>query len=200
MKFTKGHWALALFTIGYLVFAAVRFGSVANYEFLIYSGIVAFIGAIVWFTLPRTQLDLVALWGLSLWGFVHMLGGAIMVGDGVLYGIHVIDIFDRGGQLYILKMDQIIHFYGFGVSAMVIYQLLLRGMSVRKNPFIIPFVAILGAMGLGALNEVLEFLILITVERNGVGDLYNMGLDLVFNTLGAIVGTVIQHRRAITKS
>ncbi len=124
-----------------------------------------------------------------------MLGGSLRVGDGVLYRYRIIDIIDKGGDFYILKMDQFIHFYGFLVTAIVIYQLLQQHMDSQRNKKMIIFIAWIGAMGLGALNEIVEFMAFVVLSETGVGDVYNTGLDLIFNSLGAIVGAFIQHFR-----
>ena len=40
-------------------------------------------------------------------------------------------------------------------------------------------------MGLGALNEIVEFTAVLTVPNTNVGGYYNTALDLVFNGAGA---------------
>ena len=58
------------------------------------------------------------------------------------------------------------------------------------------FLAWIGSMGLGALNEVVEFIAFASLARTGVGDLYNTGLDLIFNLFGALAGSLIAYWRA----
>lgn len=195
MRFSKGLWALIAFNIVYIALFIIYYLRAQNYEFMLYIGVVIVIGLLVLFTLKYTKLDLVALWGLSIWGLLHMLGGSLRIGEGVLYRYRIIDLVDRGGDFFILKMDQVIHFYGFLVAAIVVYQLLQPYISKREHPFLLIFVAWIGSMGLGALNEMVEFLAFVFVERTGVGDLYNTGLDLIFNMAGALAGAFIQHFR-----
>ena len=48
-------------------------------------------------------------------------------------------------------------------------------------------IAILGGIGLGAINEIFEFIATILFPDNGVGGYVNNSLDLIFNAIGAII-------------
>ena len=50
-------------------------------------------------------------------------------------------------------------------------------------------------MGLGALNEILEFIGVLLFPKTNVGDYFNNVWDLTFNTIGAIVAVIIIHIR-----
>lgn len=186
---------LVLFTLSYLLAAAGFYLSMGNWEFVAYLGVTLFVGLLILSTVKRSGLDRVALWGLSIWGLLHMMGGLIPVGDGVLYGWKIYPFFDGGGEFYILKMDQVIHFYGFGVSAVVMHQLIASRSNPGVNPLMLIFFAWVGAMGLGALNEVVEFLAFVGLDETGVGGVYNTGLDLIFNLCGAMTGAILQQVR-----
>ena len=116
------------------------------------------------------------------------------IAGNTVYSLRLIDFIDNGGQFYILKMDQLIHFYGFFVAAILVYQLLKSiAPDIRTSPKLSIFLAWIGSMGLGALNEVVEFIAFISLAQTGVGDVYNTGLDLLFNLLGALVGAFAAH-------
>ncbi len=92
-------------------------------------------------------------------------------------------------------MDQLIHFYGFLVVAILVYKLIsVTGSNLAKYPKLMIFLSWIGSMGLGALNEVVEFLAFVSLDQTGVGDLYNTGLDLIFNLIGALLGAFIAHK------
>lgn len=188
---SNSHRILLAFTVLYMLGFGVHYARALNFEFLGYYLILIFGFVLVFKTLNRSKFPLYILWGLSLWGLLHMAGGSVPIGDTVLYGYKIYPFFVGEGQFYVLRMDQVIHAFGFGVSALVAHHLLtahaLRG-GVSKVWVGIASVCI--AMGLGALNEVIEFTVALTLEQNGVGDFFNMGLDLVFNLLGAIIATV----------
>lgn len=202
MKLTKGEWFVVLFNLAYLVPFGLYYLFRKDYEFIVYVAVLALIALVVLFTLRKSKLDYFALWGLSIWGLVHMLGGGLMINGSTLYAFRIFPFFDGGGEFFILKMDQLIHFYGFGVAAVVVYQILInnvQGVSKRLAVFL----AWIGAMGFGALNEVVEFGAFVFLARTGVGGVYNTGLDLVFNTFGALAGAFLAnklHKRKKRKS
>jgi hypothetical protein len=49
----------------------------------------------------------------------------------------------------------------------------------------------LAAMGLGAVNEIIEFIAVLSVPDTNVGGYLNTALDLVFNAAGAIIAMVL---------
>lgn len=191
MKFSKNLWAIIAFNALYIIGFAVYYASIKNYEFLWYILVLVAIALLVLFTLKKTKLDNFALWGLSIWGLLHMMGGGLIINGQTLYKFRILEIIDKGGDFFILKMDQAIHFYGFAIAAIVVFQLLSIGFDVRRYPKTALLLAWLGSMGLGALNEIVEFIAFVIIANTGVGDLYNTGLDLIFNMLGALVGSLI---------
>lgn len=191
----KSHLWILIFNVFYLAIFGAYYLSAKNYEFVWYIFVIAIIGGIVAVNLKKSRLDNGILWLLSIWGLLHMVAGGVKINGSTIYSIRLIDIIDKGGQFYILKMDQLIHFYGFFVSAILIYQLMkASGSNGALSPKIMIFLAWLGSMGLGALNEVVEFIAFISIDHTGVGDLYNTGLDLIFNLFGALVGAFVAHK------
>ena len=186
---------LILFTIAYLLVAAVFYISKGNFEFIAYLGVTLAVGLLVLGTARQSGLDHLVLWLLSFWGFLHMMGGLLPIGDTVLYGWRIIPLIVREGDFYILKMDQVIHFYGFMTAAMVVHQLIARRTVAGVSAGMLIFLAVIGSLGLSAINEIIEFLAYVNLKETGVGDLYNMGLDLIFNALGAIAGACWQQAR-----
>lgn len=184
-----------MFNLLYIIPFTLYYLSLKNYEFLIYISVIVFFGLIIGLNLNRSKLDNLVLWLLSIWGLAHLIGGGVRIEGKTVYSLHLIDIIDKGGQFYILKMDQLIHFYGFFVCAILIYQLIIATGSVAsKSPKLMIFLAWIGSMGLGALNEVVEFIAFIALAETGVGDVYNTGLDLIFNMAGALLGAFVANK------
>jgi len=52
-------------------------------------------------------------------------------------------------------------------------------------------------LGLGALNEIVEFIITVVVQSTGVGSYVNNALDLVFNFVGALIAFWYVRKREI---
>lgn len=187
-------WLIS-FTVAYLLLAAGFYSARGNFEFMAYLGVTLLIGLLILATATKSGLDRMVLWLLSVWGFLHMMGGLVPVGDTVLYGWKIYPFLDRGGDFYILKMDQVIHFYGFMTAAIAMHQLIGRRSIAAVHPGMLIFFATMGSLGLSAVNEIIEFLAYVNLEETGVGDIYNMGFDLIFNAFGALAGAVWQQWR-----
>ena len=61
--------------------------------------------------------------------------------------------------------------------------------SLNRLVFYVALLAI--GMGIGAGNEIAEFSAVLFIERTGVGGYYNTAWDLVFNSLGALLGVIV---------
>ncbi len=188
MKLTRAHWLLVIFNAAYIAAFTVYYLSIGNLEFLWYVAVLVGFFIAIALTLTRSKFDYVILGGLSLWGFLHMAGGGIRVGDSVLYAYHLIPIVGSG-EYFILKYDQAVHMFGFGVATLVAYHLLKPQLTERWNRSVVYTFVALAGMGLGVVNEIVEFIPTLLVET-GVGGYGNTLLDLIFNTLGAILAII----------
>jgi putative membrane protein len=122
---------------------------------------------------------------------MHILGGSVLTPDGVLFAYRIYPFLDYGGDFYILKYDQVVHMYLYGVMALVFWHVLTRTVRAQGPTWILVILATMASMGVSALNEIMEFLIAVTVERNGVGGYENAMLDLIFNFTGAVLAMVL---------
>jgi uncharacterized membrane protein YjdF len=90
--------------------------------------------------------------------------------------------------------DNFIHTYGSFIATLALYSLLSNYIDdrVKKKYFIFAFVLVLMAMGLGTIIELCElFAALYLNAAQQVGDYYNNAFDLFYNTIGAILATVV---------
>lgn len=122
-----------------------------------------------------------------------------MVVDGnVLYALRLIPIFESG-DFFILRFDQLVHLFGFGVTTLLAYHLLKPSFGPNVNYRIVYPALILIGMGFGALNEIIEFVAVLLFPETGVGGYFNTLLDMVFNTLGAVLAVILIHIRRMAK-
>lgn len=182
--------ALIAFTLGYLIIGSIYFIQNLNFEFVIYVVVIVIILGGVLMTLPKTKFPIWMLWLLSIWGLMHILGGAIETRDGVLFAYRIFPLLDRGGEFYILKYDQVVHGYLYGVVAIMSHYLLRTKLLVSGHNVTVFLFAVLAALGISALNEIMEFIISINMQ-NGVGGYDNTMLDICFNFGGAVIATWI---------
>ncbi|MBY0309961.1 DUF2238 domain-containing protein [Patescibacteria group bacterium] len=188
---TKHHYYVIAFSALYLILGGIFFARDFNLEFIIYVGVIIAIFAGVFASLRHTQFPVWMLWLLSVWGLMHVLGGAVDTRDGVLFAYRIYPFLDSGGDFYILKYDQVVHGYLYGLVALMSYHLLRVPFGVSKNTVLVALAAALISLGVSGLNEIMEFLIAVNLENNGVGGYENAMLDLCFNWGGAVLAVVI---------
>ena len=183
---SKGRMLVLGFTVGYTVVAGFYFSSIGNTEFIGYIAVITFLivlgGCVL--THQCTPSWLLAL--LSLVGLLHLLGAAVPVNGDIRYNYVPFPIENPTGLTF-NKFDQIVHTFGTAVGATLMYYFLRRDTSFHWLGIMV--FAVLGAMGLGALNEVIEFIAKMTVPDTDVGGYYNTAVDLCVNLFGAFIGT-----------
>jgi len=197
LNFSTAEKAILAFTALYIVAFSAYFIDQFNIEFIAYVGMIIFIFTLLYTTLDKTRIPASILGGLSLWGLLHMVGGSIPTADGVLYNWKMYPFFDGGGELYILKFDQFVHLYLYAVVALLFLHLLRNYFANKHSQILIGFIAVMASMGVGALNEIIEFIAVLSLPDNNVGGYINTALDIVFNFAGAffaVVGFYLFHK------
>ncbi len=188
--YTTSLFRVGLFTLAYLLLATPFAIAQDNTEFLFYIGIVIIFAGLTYALHRRINFSSGLLWALSLWGLFHMLGGLVPVpetwpvnGTPVLYSLWFIPGY--------LKFDNIIHAYGFAVATWACWQS-LRYLAPTIRPSVGAMVlCVCAGMGLGAVNEIVEFMAVLLIPGTNVGGYINTGWDLVANALGAITTALL---------
>ena len=150
-------------------------------------------------TQRRVEFSPLVLWGLTLWGLMHMAGGFVPVDKGRLYDVMLVTL---SPKYEVLKYDQAVHLFGFGVATLVCYHLLRKRLApeAKAGAVLLSLVALMG-MGLGALNEVIELFVTLTAPQSGVGGYMNTALDMASNMFGSVLAVAwigLQRRRQRT--
>lgn len=187
---------LALNIISVLGFGSYYFRAL-NYEFLAYAGTIVVLVTVLFGTLRYTKFPTYIIAGITIWGILHMLGGSVMTPDGVLYAYRIFPFFDGGGDFYVLKMDQVVHAFLYGVAGLMFLHVLEVIVGIKNHRVLIAFVAIFAAAGFSIVNEIVEFWAAMSIPGNGVGGYENTVLDLIFNLSGAAVAVV--GKRLVTR-
>ncbi len=199
----RGVWIGVAVFAGYMLAAIAAAVIQANTEFAFYIVVMLLLAAAVTEVHRRVNLSDGLLAGLVAWGGLHMAGGLVPVpaswpiaGDvPVLYSWWLIPGY--------LKYDQVVHFFGFGVTTWLCWEGLAAtagGLRPTLGPLLICATA---AMGFGALNEIVEFAATKLGPTN-VGGYENTAWDLVANATGAFIAAVAicltAGRRAVDSS
>ena len=131
-----------------------------------------------------------------MWGLAHMAGGHTPLPAGWPYNGDQAVLYSWWLIPQRLKYDQIVHAYGFGITTWLCWHILrnaLRqpdGGAVRPTFGMLTLCAAAG-MGFGALNEVLEFIAVLTIPNTNVGGYENTAWDMVSNLVGSTIAAVV---------
>ncbi len=190
MPGSKSILPVAAFTLVYLSIGLFFAWGQRNFEFLLYIPIVLALGVIVVGIRNRTGFSNGLLWCLSVWGLLHVMGGLVQLPDSwksasefrVLYSWEIIP--------GVLVYDKPVHAFGFAVATWACWQGLKKAAQLTAPTLGTVTLATLAGNGLGAMNEVVEFIASQTLQTN-VGGYVNTGGDLVANLLGSLVTGVL---------
>jgi len=112
---------------------------------------------------------------------MHFSGAFIEIDGRILYE----------HRLFHIRYDKFVHLFNSMIAtSLTLY--LFRKRGLHLNDFVL-FVAIMTVLGLGAVVEIVEFAVALTVQNNGVGSYNNNMLDLLANLIGSVI-TVLLYR------
>lgn len=198
MLIKKDQIPIVIVNVIFLTIFTAVFLSRQNFEFLLYVGVIVFFFVVLLATNRRVNYPTGLLWGLTAWSLLHMSGGGIFIGGSRLYELMLIPLSD---SYQILKYDQLVHMVGFGVATGVMYQVIKPVIKPEVTKWTaISIVVVMAGLGVGALNEIVEFLVTVIVPGSGVGGYLNTSLDLVadlIGSVGAMIGIVIFSKQGV---
>ncbi|GAB4343620.1 MAG: hypothetical protein Kow0099_22210 [Candidatus Abyssubacteria bacterium] len=172
-----------------LIIFTLLFVSRKNYEFLLYVGVIVFFLIVILATNKRVNYPTSVLWGLTAWALLHMSGGGLFIRGTKLYEIILVPL---SNEYEIFRYDQFVHIVGFGVATLVMYHLLKPLLAPGLNRWTaLSIVVVMAGLGVGALNEIVEFAATVLVPETGVGGYVNTSLDLVADLIGAVLALAV---------
>ena len=197
MKKVRFPRSVIIVAVLYLVAATSAAITLQNWEFLkVYIPFFIFIAAIIAIMHRRVNFSTAVLWCLALWGAMHLAGGLVRIPDGwdyhgdqqVLYSWWVIG--------HWLKWDHVVHAFGFGTCTWLTWEALRASIQYRLGRKLYPsmgmiFLCVFCGMGLGAINEIVEFIAVLSLPETNVGGYINTGWDLVANFVGCLFAGVL---------
>jgi Predicted membrane protein (DUF2238) len=146
------------------------------------SSVIVIGAAIVW--LRRAALPGLLAAGLAIAAIATLAGGLINVGQNVLYNAGI-GPYSKTLRTHLLQYDHFAHAYVSFVVAFACWVMLVAPHAGADNSRQLVFLAVGAALGLGALNEMVEFLVTLAHHGAHVGGYWNTGWDLVCNFIGA---------------
>lgn len=187
---------LFAFTAFYMLAAVAGSMAQGNKEFIFYIVVMLVLIAVMTWVHRLVHLSTGLLWALSIWGLAHMAGGLVPLPEGWPYNGDQAVLYSAWLIPQRLKYDQIVHAYGFGVTTWLCWQALSSSMRRQFQVTLTPSYGLLvlcaaAGMGFGALNEVVEFIAVLTIPNTNVGGYENTGWDLVANLCGASLAALL---------
>ncbi len=135
----------------------------------------------------RVGLSKLTIWGLVVFALGHVAGGMVPIGNGVLYEQWLL------GR--IVRYDNLQHAWGFGFVGRAVWESLRAQLHQSPAPRLSATVVIvLAGCGIGAVNEVVEYLLTKILSDTNVGGYENTARDLVANLVGAATAAILTAR------
>ena len=168
----------------YVVLLAVGLAS-GNSQTGFYAVLLPVLVVIVAYLDARRPLSDLVLWGLAVWGALHLGGGLIPASaDRVLYNVWLLPF---------MRFDHLVHAIGFGFAGLAFRESVRDRSSISAAPG--ASLVFFGGVGVGGLNEMVEFLITRVRDDTNIGGFENTGWDLVANAVGAAIAALwVRHR------
>ena len=184
---------LFLFSASYLLIFTFLAIFEKNYEFLFYILILVLVILVLILYHKKLYLTYPLLVGLTLVGFLHLIGGFVFVKGIRLYDISFLPFF---------KYDNLIHLSASFSITCLAYNMLNPHLDpqVKHDRFLFSLLLLALACGFGALNEVLELGAVVFFHASAqVGGYFNNALDLVFNLIGALLAClwIYSHKKTL---
>lgn len=120
--------------------------------------------------------------GLAVFALTHVAGGMLTVGDDILYRWWLVEP--------IIRYDNLQHAWGFGFAGRAAWEAIGSRMGTEsRTPAIAWWIVVLAAGAIGATNEIIEWILTLTIPGTDVGGYDNTARDLVANLAGgSLVG------------
>jgi hypothetical protein len=166
---------VAAYYVGFLTVGMVD----GSTQIPVYAVVIAVLVALVAIVDARRPFPGFVLWGLALWGAMHMAGGLVpMPDERALYNTWLVPF---------LRYDQLTHAVGFGFAGLAVWAYLRHDLSPGPSGAALAW---FGGIALGGLNEMIEFLLTRVSPDTNVGGFENTGWDLVANFVGVSAATL----------
>ncbi|MEK6927140.1 MAG: DUF2238 domain-containing protein [Nanoarchaeota archaeon] len=189
MIIKKGQWPIAIALTLMLIIFGTIFIQRANYEFIIYLAVILVLFLLILFTNSKVNYPNYTLWGLLLWALLHLSGGGLSIKGQRLYELILIPISET---YQIFRYDQFVHIIGFGVATLLVAHFLRQIINPPvKRKILYTIILVMGGLGIGALNEIVEFGATVIAPETGVGGYINTSMDLVSDLVGALIALII---------
>jgi putative membrane protein len=189
IEIRKGQMPVLICFVLLLAAFSTHFFAAKNYEFVLYIGVIIFFLSVFIITNSRIYYPNALLWALWTWALMHLSGGAFYINQKLLYEIILIPLSEK---YPVFRYDQLVHIVGFAAATVTMYYILKPLLRSDIRAWISLSIVVASAgLGIGAFNEIVEFLATVVVPETSVGGYLNTSLDLVADLIGALVAVAV---------
>jgi glucan phosphoethanolaminetransferase (alkaline phosphatase superfamily) len=154
------------------------------HEFFLYAAAIVALIVAAWYRLRRYALRTSALVLVQTGIAAHFAGAFVPVGGGRLYD----------AILFGIRYDKGVHFFNaFVASWLLAHVFEVLGVQLL---WLRALVVLLTVLGLGAVVEIVEYVVVLTVQGNGVGGYDNNMQDMIGNLAGGLTFAIVASARA----
>jgi hypothetical protein len=180
----RGQLPILISILCALAIFSVHFVTRKNYEFIIFVFLVILI-----ITNKKVYIPNIVLWAMVVWAVMHMAGGSVHINGTLLYKMMIISLSER---YPVFRFDQLVHIVGFGVATIALFYLLKPLLRPDvKGWTALSVILVAAGVGVGAFNEIVEFIVSSSVPESNVGGYINTCLDSVSDLIGATLAVVV---------
>src|SRR3954451_12228202 len=183
--------AVAILAAGIVAFGISGYGTHAK-STTGYLVSVAVVGTLV-FRVRRRPLPGPLVIALAVDACAHLAGGLVAVGDDVLYNASI-GPWLSGLHTHIVQYDHFVHAFGAFLATLLLWALLAPATSTEVDRRHLMVLCMIAGLGIGAINEVIEFIATTAHTAAHIGGYDNTGWGLVSNTIGAVAALPFMHR------
>jgi hypothetical protein len=149
------------------------------WEFFVYALVILAVIAAAWKMLRHSPVPA--------WMLLMVQIGIVMHFSGGLAVWHETRLYDK--VIFNIRYDKYVHFVNAFVCGLVLNHFYFRFLSLAR--WLKEFQQIIGVLGLGAVVEIVEYLVTLTVVTNGVGGYDNNMLDMIANFTGSVCCVIV---------
>lgn len=145
------------------------------HEFFFYAIVIFLVICYTWLKFRHFDVRLSILMLIEITIILHFAGAFIQIDGSRLYDFRIFEI----------RYDKFVHLINSMIATVAALYLLYYN-NIKTTKLVLT-ATVLSVLGIGAVIEILEFIVTLTVPHNGVGNYTNNMLDLVANLIGSVI-------------
>jgi len=154
-------------------------GAANIHEFFFYATVIYAVILFFWIKLRHLKIPMYILILFEIMILLHFAAAFVEVNGHRLYDFRIFDV----------RFDKFVHFINALIGTIITFYFFQKNQC--KITSFIMMMTIFSLLGIGAIIEIAEYIVTLTVEHNGVGAYNNNMLDLVANLFGSVTAALL---------